>query len=72
MKHSTLAKKYSGNLFLIAVGPLSEILIDKMYKNNPNNRYVDVGSSLDEWTHGKITRPYQQEGSEYYNKKCSM
>jgi hypothetical protein len=65
-----LASKYSGKLFFVAVGPLSEILIDMMYKSNPMNRYVDVGSALDEWTHGKITRLYQKEGSEYYNKVC--
>jgi len=51
--------------FFISAGPVSEILIDKMYKSNPNNQYIDVGSSLDEFTHGRITRPYMDSNSQY-------
>jgi hypothetical protein len=51
--------------FFVSAGPVSEILIDKMYKANPNNQYIDVGSSLDEFTHGRITRPYMDSNSPY-------
>ena len=51
--------------FFVSAGPVSEILIDRMYKANPNNQYIDVGSSLDEFTHGKMTRPYMDSSSQY-------
>ena len=38
-----------------------------MYKANPKNQYIDVGSSLDEFTHGRITRPYMDVNSPYSN-----
>jgi hypothetical protein len=66
------AKKYNNKLFFISAGPLSEIIIHHLYTNNPNNTYVDVGSSLDIYTHGKITRPYQLKDSQYKNKECSL
>ena len=48
----------SGQVFLVAAGALSEILVHKMFQRNPNNCYVDIGSALDLWTFGKATRPY--------------
>ena len=54
-------------LFFIACGPVSEIIIHKLYTVYPNNTYVDVGSSLDEWTHGYKTRPYMDSNSQYAN-----
>ena len=55
----------SGETIFISAGPVSEILIDKMYKANPNNQYIDVGSSLGEYIHGYKTRPYMDESSQY-------
>jgi hypothetical protein len=51
--------------FFVSAGPVSEILIDEMYRANPNNQYVDVGSSIDEFTHGRKTRPYMDPSSQY-------
>ena len=51
--------------FLISCGPVSEILIHRLYLANPNNQYVDVGSSIDEYVHGYKTRPYMESTSEY-------
>lgn len=51
--------------FFISAGPVSEILIHKMYNSNPNNQYIDVGSSIDEFTHGRKTRPYMDSNSQY-------
>ena len=65
-----LAKENDRTLFLIAAGPLSEILIHNMFEENGNNMYVDVGSSLDIFTHGIETRPYQRTDSMYFNKEC--
>ena len=47
----TLLKKFKdikNELFFISCGPVSEIIINKLYTNNPYNSYVDVGSSIDE------------------------
>lgn len=51
--------------FLFAAGPVSEVLIDKLYRTNPNHQYIDIGSSLDEYTRRKKTRPYMDPNSQY-------
>lgn len=51
--------------FFVSAGPVSEILIDKMYKVNPNNQYIDVGSSLGEILYGYKIRPYMDINSHY-------
>ena len=51
--------------FFVSAGPVSEILIHNMYNANPNNKYIDVGSSIDEFTHGRKTRPYMDPKSNY-------
>jgi hypothetical protein len=38
-----------------------------MFSANPNNQYIDVGSSIDEFTHGYKTRPYMNPSSQYAN-----
>jgi hypothetical protein len=53
--------------FFISCGPISEILIHRLFKNNPNNQYIDVGSSIDEYVHGYQTRPYMNPNSIYAN-----
>ena len=54
-----LAKRYKNRLFAFAVGPLSKVLIHYAWIQNPYNRYIDFGSTLDEITKNKVTRPYQ-------------
>jgi hypothetical protein len=51
--------------FFVSAGPVSELLIDAMYRANPNNQYIDVGSSIDEFTHGYKSRPYMNSNSPY-------
>lgn len=51
--------------FFISCGPVSEILIHRMYLTNTRNQYVDVGSSIDEFVHKKITRPYMIPETQY-------
>jgi hypothetical protein len=62
----------TGKVFLFAAGPLSEILIDKLYKAQPNNIYLDVGSTMDHWIYGRYTRPYMNVGSVYHNIFCNF
>ena len=62
--------------FFISCGPISEILIHNLYDANPDNQYIDVGSSIDEFVHGYQTRPYMNPTSQYakeisyFNKNC--
>ena len=61
-----LASSHKNTLFFVSAGPLSEVIIHKLFCKNPNNRYIDVGSAIDEIIHGKITRPYMIEGTSSY------
>ncbi|MFT7098325.1 MAG: hypothetical protein ACJAS6_000177 [Rickettsiales bacterium] len=70
-----LIKKYqhlNDTLFFISCGPVSEIIIHRLYLSNPNNTYIDVGSATDEFVHQKITRPYADPKSVYYNMVSSF
>lgn len=62
--------KLNNETFFISTGPVSEILIDAMYRYNPNNQYIDVGSSIDEFVHGYKTRPYMINDT-IYSKEIS-
>jgi len=64
--------KYNNTLFFISAGPMSEVIIDFLWNNNKSNRYVDVGSALDEYSKGRKTRPYMIESQPYYNKNCEF
>lgn len=60
-------KNVNNQLVFISCGPVSEIIIHILYSINQNNTYIDVGSSIDEFVHGKKTRPYMQHNSQYSN-----
>lgn len=64
---SQLASSRDNSLFLLAAGPLSEVMISTMHRTNPSNRYIDVGSGLDLFVHGRPTRPYMNPESRYYH-----
>jgi len=68
---SNTAREKSGRLFFIAAGPLSEILIHYMYSANPNNTYIDIGSALDMYIHGKATRAYHG-ASPFSTRECTF
>ncbi len=59
-------------LYVFAAGPLSEPMIAALYRNNPNNCYVDFGSSIDRYIHCKDTRPYTDPKSLYGSRNCWM
>ena len=60
-----LARRYSETLFLLAGGPVAKILVARMWRANPSNRYLDVGSAVDHILFGRATRPYH-DGSDLY------
>jgi hypothetical protein len=64
--------KISDRTVFISVGPMSEAIIHNLWKINPTNQYVDVGSALDEYVHGRKTRPYMISGSFYNTQICEM
>lgn len=52
-KGHDLAQQGDGNLFLFSAGPLGNILAHQLHMANPNNFYIDVGSTLNPWIVGK-------------------
>jgi len=68
----SIANTYSEKLFLISAGPLSEVLIHSLWKSNPTNRYIDVGSAIDEFIYLSKTRPFMTAGNNYYNHICQF
>lgn len=69
----TLKNEFSNindKLVLVSSGPLAKAIIYYLSIINNTNRYIDVGSALDEYTHLKKTRPYMVEGTDYNNKIC--
>jgi len=69
---TSIAKAFNNTLYLISAGPLSEILIHHLWQANPTNRYIDVGSAMDEYVHLRKTRPFMMEGTPYFSKKCEF
>jgi|AntRauTorckE6833_2_1112554.scaffolds.fasta_scaffold19909_2 hypothetical protein len=67
-----LSKKYTNEMFFISGGPIAKVFIATMYKYNPNNMYIDVGSTIDPFTKGVITRPYQKDGSNFNSHICKF
>ena len=63
-------KDVNSELFIISAGPLSEIIIDILWKINPTNQYIDVGSSISEFVHGNPIREFAFEWSKYHKKDC--
>ncbi len=56
-------------LFLFCAGPFGNILVYKLFKNFPNNTYLDIGSTLDPLLQLGYTRGYLSGGSTL-NKTC--
>jgi hypothetical protein len=56
-------------IFLFAAGPFSNILIHELYKIEPNNTYLDIGSTLDSMMGLGQTRGYLR-GADTLTKIC--
>lgn len=69
---SRISKETENTLFFISAGPLSELLIHHMWISNPNNKYIDVGSAIDEFVHGRKTRPFMLSNNHYFNLNCTF
>lgn len=59
-------------LYLVSAGPMSGVIIHRLFKNNKNNTYLDVGSAIDTYYYDKPTRDYQNLNSSLSTKNCWM
>ena len=67
-----LQREDSGKLYLLACGPLGKILSYKLWQNNKNNTYLDIGSCLHPWLQSDINiRGYYQTDSFHSNLTCT-
>lgn len=49
-----------GEIFLVAAGPFANIIIYEMWCINPNNIYLDIGSTLDPIIFKRLSRNYHK------------
>lgn len=59
-------------LYVVSAGPMSGPIIARLFRNNPNNCYLDFGSSIDSFYWEKVTRPYMNAETPYAKKNCEM
>lgn len=59
-------------LYVVSAGPMSEPIIMDLFHNNPNNCYIDFGSSIDIYIHNRQTRPYMDSTTTYAKQCCYM
>jgi len=61
-----VARSGNNNLFLFSSGPLGNILAHLLHLENPNNTYLDIGSTINPWVVGN-NRSYLKKNN---NKIC--
>jgi hypothetical protein len=59
-------------LYVISAGPMSELIIASLFKTNPENCYIDFGSSIDRYYKENQTRLYEEKDSLYAMRNCWM
>lgn len=65
------AKERNGELFLFCAGPLGNILAHKLHLQNPNNTYLDIGSTLNKFLLENPNRDYLSNSTnQFKNKIC--
>jgi hypothetical protein len=58
------------SLFLFCAGPFGNILAHQLFKSNPNNIYMDIGSTLNPWLQSEgFKRDYYINGF-FASRKC--
>lgn len=56
-----VSNSYSDAVFLVSGGPLAKWLVYRMFRANPKNFYIDVGSAMDFFVKGTATRPFHTQ-----------
>lgn len=64
-------QKTRGELYLFSGGPVAKVLIMECWTRHPHNIYLDVGSSLDMFLKGVVSREYMLQGSKYSTEVCT-
>jgi hypothetical protein len=59
-------------LYVVSAGPMSGPIIAELYKNNPDNCYLDFGSAIDKFIHERVTRFYMDKSTSYARRHCWM
>lgn len=59
-------------LYIISAGPMSEPIIAELYKNNPNNTYIDFGCAVSEFIHESQNRPFINKNHPSASQNCWM
>ncbi|MDR1285570.1 MAG: glycosyltransferase [Campylobacteraceae bacterium] len=63
--------KQENILYVVSAGPMSGPIIIDLFKNNPQNCYIDFGSAIDRYYMG-VTRPYMIKDNVYAKRNCWM
>ena len=71
LPYQILEQNLKDKLFLFAAGSFANILVHKLWSNNKNNTYLDVGSTLNIWTKVELlNRDYYMGNQELENLIC--
>lgn len=71
LPYQILEQDPKNKLFLFAAGSFANILSHKLWVNNKNNTYLDVGSTLNIWTKvERLQRDYYMGNKELENLCC--
>jgi hypothetical protein len=71
LPYQILEQDPKDKLFLFAAGSFANILAHKLWVNNKNNTYLDVGSTLNIWTKvERLKRDYYMGNQELENLSC--
>jgi hypothetical protein len=66
-----LEQDLTNKLFLFCCGPFGNILAHRLWVENKNNVYLDIGSTLNPWLKSEgFNRGYFSAGGPNYNKIC--
>lgn len=59
-------------IFLFSVGPISKVVIPLLFREFPNNIYLDAGSTFDLFMKGSSNRDYTRPGNYYSSILCNF
>lgn len=59
-------------IFIFSAGPITKIIIPILVEQNPNNTYLDAGSSFDLFMKGSSNRAYIHQNDFYANTVCDF